>query len=173
MFNLKHLKVRVRVRALRRLGLLVPLHYEQYLDAATLFHAAFPPLFVTLPNGNGGSENPLVRYVAALANTAYVVRTFLMNASIPPIALDCARYNLEDEARKASEWLRQLREKSKDAAVMDAAAMLADMTVLYTYDVEFALEVLEDLLKEEKEELRCIRQRVQRARIILADALWE
>jgi len=142
------------------------MRYEQYLDAATLFSSAFPPLFAVFLDKR---ENSVVRYIAALANVAYAARAFLLNMRIP-IALDCARYNLEEDARKALAWLQQLREKEKDAA-----AILTDMALLYTYDIEFMLEILEDLLEEEgrKEELKCIRQRVQRARTIFADALWE
>ena len=157
--------LKVKMGTLKRLGLLVPMRYEQYLDAATLFSSAFPPLFAVFLDKR---ENPVVKYIAALANVAYAARAFLLNVRIP-ISLDCMRYDsLEDKARAALNWLRQLREK--DAA---AAAILADMAVLYTYDVEFALEILENLLKEEKEELRCVRQRVARARKTLVDALRE
>jgi hypothetical protein len=160
-------RIRRRVRVLRKLGLLVPLGHEQYLDSASLFSAAFPPLFFALLDENGESKNPLTRYVAALGDAAYAVRAFLMNACIP-VPLDCTRYNFEDEARAALDWLRQLREK--DAA---AALILADMALVYTFDVELALEILENLIEEEKERLKCIRQRIVRSRVILADALWE
>jgi hypothetical protein len=149
-----HFKVKA-VRRLGWLGLIFPVDWMRYAELSYLF--AVPPIFTTLEG-----DNPVAEYVGELAkifNSVVLARVWEGCGKRGAVSTSAP---LEEAARKLAEFLKRL-EGQGEAKV--AAEVIRDVTLVYTHEVQRAVEIVAEI--ENDEDLKDLSIRIAKLKSLL------
>ena len=154
-------RLRFRVRATRRLGLIVfPIDWMRYAELSYLF--AVPPIFTTLED-----NNPVAEYIGELARIFNGVVMARMWGERGKRGAEVDTAPLEGAARKLAEFLGELEAQGGAAKV--AAEILRDVALTYTDEVRRAVRIVAEI--ENDGELMRVAKRVAGCASTLMEAL--